>query len=231
MCGRFVQVEKPEFYAEHFGVDFVRTETLRPSWNVAPTTSVYAVASHDDERVLTSFRWGLIPSWAKDPKIGSRAINARSETAAEKPMFRSSFAKRRCLIPIDGFYEWERKQKGKLPHYIYSTDSKPLSVAGLWSIWNDPSTDDRLLTCTILTGKPNELLSSIHDRMPINIPQENWEAWLDPENADKEEVRALMSTYPADLMAEHPVSTLVNKVSNNTSDLLTPLETPAVDQT
>jgi putative SOS response-associated peptidase YedK len=230
MCGRFVQVEKPEFYAEHFGVEFVRTETLRPSWNVAPTTNVYAVASHDDERVLTSFRWGLIPSWAKDPKIGGRAINARSETAADKPMFRSSFTKRRCLIPVDGFYEWERKAKGKLPHYIYATNGKPLPVAGLWSSWNDPETDERLLTCTILTGEPNELLGTIHDRMPIIIPEGNWEAWLDPDNADKEAIRALMTTYPADLMAEHPVSTLVNKVANNTADLLTPLVTPAVGQ-
>lgn len=230
MCGRFVQVEKPEFYAEHFGADFVRTETLRPSWNVAPTTKVYAVADHDGDRILTSFRWGLIPSWAKDPRIGNRAINARSETAADKPMFRSSFTKRRCLIPVDGFYEWERKQKGKLPHYIYGSDGKPLPAAGLWSIWNDPETDERLLTCTILTGKPNELLGKIHDRMPIIIPEGNWDAWLDPANADKEAVRALMGTYPADLMAEHPVSTLVNKVSNNTADLLTPLETSAVDQ-
>ena len=229
MCGRFVQVEKPEFYAEHFGVDFVRTETLRPSWNVAPTTNVYAVADHDGERVLTSFRWGLIPSWAKDPKIGNRAINARSETAADKPMFRSAFTKRRCLIPVDGFYEWERKEKGKLPHYIYASNAKPLPAAGLWSVWNDPETEERLLTCTILTGKPNELLSKIHDRMPIIIPEGSWEAWLDPDNADKEAVRALMGTYPADLMAEHPVSTLVNKVSNNTADLLTPLETSAFD--
>jgi putative SOS response-associated peptidase YedK len=229
MCGRFVQVEKPEFYAEHFGVDFVRTETLKPSWNVAPTTTVYAVASHDDARVLTSFRWGLIPFWAKDPKIGSRAINARSETAPDKPMFRDSFAKRRCLIPIDGFYEWERKEKGKLPHYIYSSDGQPLSVAGLWSTWNDPATDDRLLTCTILTGKPNKLLSVIHDRMPIIIPKDDWEDWLNPDNTEKEAIRSLMGTYPAGLMAEHPVSTLVNKVANNTPDLLTRLETPVVE--
>lgn len=228
MCGRFVQVEKPEFYAEHFGVDFVRTETLRPSWNVAPTTTIYAVAQHGDERVLTSLRWGLIPSWAKDPKIGGRAINARSETAADKPMFRSSFTKRRCLIPIDGFYEWERKEKGKLPHYIYATDGKPLSVAGLWSVWNDPDTDERLLTCTVLTGEPNELLATIHDRMPVIIADGDWEAWLDPQNTDKDAIRALMGVHPAGLMAEHAVSTLVNKVANNTVDLLTPLETPVV---
>jgi putative SOS response-associated peptidase YedK len=229
MCGRFVQVEKPELYAEYFGAEFVRTETLRQSYNVAPTSHVYAIADHGKDRVLTSFRWGLIPSWAKERKIGARTINARSETAADKPMFRSSFVKRRCLIPIDGFYEWERTTKGKLPHYIYSDDGSPLPIAGLWSAWNDPDTDERLLTCTILTGSPNPLLARIHDRMPIIMPPERWDAWLDPALTDKETINGLMTTYPADLMDEHAVSTLVNRVQNNTIDLITPLETPIVD--
>ncbi len=226
MCGRFVQVEKPEFYAEHFGAQFVRTETLRQRYNVAPTARVYAVAEHNDDRVLTSFRWGLVPSWAKEAKIGARAINARAETAADRPMFRSSFAKRRCLIPIDGFFEWERKAKGKLPHYIYSADGNPLPVAGLWSSWRDPETDERLLTCTILTGPPTPLVAKIHDRMPIVMPPERWDAWLDTSVTDKETVRALMGTYPADLMDEHAVSTLVNDVQNDSIDVITPLTTP-----
>lgn len=230
MCGRFVQVEKPEFYAEHFGAEFVRTETLTQNYNVAPTTHVYAVAEHEGDRVLTSFRWGLVPFWAKDIKIGSRSINARSETAATKPMFRSSFEKRRCLIPMDGFYEWERKAKGKLPHYIYAADNKPLPVAGLWSSWNDPETDERVLTCTILTTSPNDLLSSIHNRMPVVLPQDQWSSWLDPDNHDTDALQQLMAPYPSALMAEHPVSTLVNKVANNTADLVEPLATPAVDQ-
>lgn len=229
MCGRFVQVEKPEFYAEHFGAEFVRTETLKQRYNVAPTTQVYAIAEHEDARVLTSFRWGLIPSWAKDRKVGARTINARSETVADKPMFRSSFAKRRCLIPIDGFYEWERKTKGKLPHYIYATDGKPLPVAGLWSSWHDPQADERLLTCTILTIAPNPLLAKIHDRMPVILPPDLWDAWLDPSNTDTEILKELIDVYPADLMTEHPVSTLVNKVHNDTPDLIRPLDTPAVD--
>lgn len=231
MCGRFVQIEKPEFYAEHFGVELVRTEPLGKRYNVAPTTRVYAVAEHDDTRVLTSFRWGLIPSWAKDPRIGAKAINARSETAAEKPMFRSSFARRRCLIPMDGFYEWERKAKGKLPHYVHAVDGSPLPVAGLWSSWNDPVTDERLLTCTVLTGPPNQLVEKIHDRMPVILPRDRWDAWLDPDNTDVEGLRALLDVYPADRMTEHPVSTLVNKVSNDVPELIEPLETPIVDQT
>ncbi len=228
MCGRFVQVEKPEFYAENFGAEFVRTETLRQSYNVAPTSQVYAVVEHEGDRSLTSFRWGLIPSWAKEKKIGAKTFNARSETAAEKPMFRSSFTKRRCIIPVDGFYEWERRAKGKLPHYIYGVDTKPLPAAGLWSIWKDPETDELLRTCTILTGTPNGLIESLHDRMPVIMPEANWGAWLDPELTDKESIKALMGVYPAELMAEHPVSTLVNKVQNNTPDLLTPIEIPPV---
>lgn len=227
MCGRFVQVEKPEFYAEHFGAEFVRSEPLRQSYNVAPTSIVYTIVSHDDERVLTTMRWGLIPSWAKDRKLGARTFNARSETAAQKPMFRSSFAKRRCLIPMDGFYEWQRRDKGKLPHYIFGADNKPLPVAGLWSVWHDPETEERLVTCTILTTGPNALMEDIHDRMPVMMPPDRWSAWLDPDLTDKETIGALMELYPVELMKEYAVSTLVNKVQNNTADLLVPLETPA----
>ena len=230
MCGRFVQVEKPEFYAEHFGAEFVRTETLRESYNVAPTSQVYAVAEHvsedDVERTLTSMRWGLIPSWAKEKKIGARTFNARSETAAEKPMFRSSFTKRRCIIPVDGFYEWERKAKGKLPHYVHSSDGGPLPAAGLWSIWNDPETDERIVSCTILTGTPNSLIDKLHDRMPVIMAPDRWDAWLDPSLNEKDLIKDLMAVYPAELMVEYPVSTLVNKVQNNTVDLITPLEMP-----
>ncbi|MDJ0790592.1 MAG: SOS response-associated peptidase [Acidimicrobiia bacterium] len=229
MCGRFVQVEKPEFYAEHFGAEFVRTETLKQNYNVAPTNEVYAVAEHDGDRVLTSFRWGLVPFWAKDVKIGAKSINARVETAATKPTFRDSFAKRRCLVPVDGFYEWQRKDKGKLPHYIHGADDKPLALAGLWSSWTDPETDERLLTCTVITGTPNELVEPIHDRMPMILPPERWAGWLDRENRDVDDLQAMLTTYPSELMAEHPVSTLVNKVANNTPDLIEPLETPAVD--
>jgi putative SOS response-associated peptidase YedK len=229
MCGRFVQVEKPEFYAEHFGAEFVRTETHQVNYNVAPTTQIYSIVEHKSERVLTSFRWGLVPHWAKDLKIGSKSINARSETASTKPMFRTSFANRRCLIPVDGFYEWERKTKGKLPHFIFGRDNKPLPVAGLWSSWHNPETEERVLTATLLTGKPNRLLEGIHDRMPVIVPPEYWNVWLDPSNNDVDSLNDLMDVYPAELMAEYPVSTLVNKVANNTPDLIVRLETPAVD--
>jgi len=229
MCGRFVQVEKPEFYAEHFGAEFIRTETITPSWNVAPTMQVYAAVEHDGERVLTSFRWGLVPFWAKDLKIGSRAINARAETAPDKPMFRDSFAQKRCLVPLDGFYEWERKAKGKLPHYIHSADGSPLAAAGLWSSWKDRSTDERVLTCTILTGEPNDVLAPLHDRMPAILPETSWDEWLARDNTDVASLRRLLTVYPSETLVEYPVSTLVNNVRNDSIDLLTPLETGAVD--
>ncbi|MGI9666161.1 MAG: SOS response-associated peptidase [Acidimicrobiia bacterium] len=229
MCGRFVQVEKPEFYAEHFGAEFVRTETLQTNYNVAPTEKVYAVAEHDGDRALTSFRWGLVPFWAKDKKIGSRSINARSETAATKPTFKSSFERRRCLIPADGFYEWQRKEAGKLPHYITSAEGTPLPLAGLWASWKDPETEEKLLTCTILTGKPNSLMEPIHDRMPIILPKDKWSAWLDPGFQDVDALSGLMHPLPSDQLKAYPVSTLVNKVANKTADLITPLTTGAVD--
>jgi putative SOS response-associated peptidase YedK len=229
MCGRFVQVEKPEFYAEHFSTEFVRTETITPSFNVAPTMQVYAASEYDGQRMLTSFRWGLVPFWAKDIKIGSRAINARAETAYRKPMFRDAFASKRCLIPMDGFYEWERKEKGKLPHFITSTTGRPLTAAGLWSSWKNPQTDERVLTCTVLTGRPNDVLEPIHDRMPCFLPEEHWGAWLDRDNDNIESLRSMLTVYPGSEMVEHPVSTLVNNVRNDSADLIIPLETGAVD--
>ena len=153
MCGRFVQTQEAENYGAYFSVDVVQTEEILRSWNVAPTKQVYAVAEHDGERMLGTFGWGLVPFWAKDRKIGARLINARVETAGVKPAFRDSFAARRCIVPADGFYEWEPKDRGKLPHYFYATDRSPLALAGLWASWKDPESGDRVRTCTIVTGE------------------------------------------------------------------------------
>ncbi len=230
MCGRFVQQHDAAFYADSFQVETIRTDALPASFNVAPTDSVYAVAEHEGERILGSFRWGLIPHWAKDRRIGARSINARSETAADKPAFRDSFLKRRCLIPADGFYEWQRLPEGKLPHYIYSADTKPLALAGLWSNWKDPETGEWVRTCTILTGDPNGLVADIHDRMPVILPEDAWEDWLDRGNRDRGHLESLLTTFPEEAMAEHPVSTLVNKVANNFSTCIEPLDSGAVGQ-
>jgi putative SOS response-associated peptidase YedK len=204
MCGRFVQALEPRIYGEYFGVDSIKTEALDPSWNVAP--------------------W-----WAKDRKRAARNINARSETVASKPAFRDSFAKRRCIVPADGFYEWERKPKGKLPHFIYADSGHPLALAGLWASWRDPDTDERITTCTIITGPPNDTVARLHDRMPIILAPEAWEVWLDSENDDQELLQSLLRVHPEKGVAEHAVSTLVNKVANNVPECIAPLETGAVD--
>lgn len=228
MCGRFVQAHRPEFYAEHFGVEAMRTPALAPSWNVAPTDEVYAVAEHAGERLLGTFRWGLLPWWAKDRKAAARNINARSETVAEKPAFRDSFVSRRCLIPADGFFEWERKPKGKLPHFIHAVTDEPLALAGLWSSWRDPETDERVRTCTILTGDPNDLVAKLHNRMPIILNRSAWDAWLDPSTEDRKGLEELLR-HSAPPLVEHAVSTLVNKVANNVPECIAPLETGAVE--
>jgi putative SOS response-associated peptidase YedK len=230
MCGRFVQAADPSVYATFFGVAEVVTEALQPSYNVAPTDAVYAVAEHDGVRQLGSFRWGLLPFWAKDRKMAARNINARSETVATKASFRESFARRRCLVPADGFYEWQQLERGKLPHYITSQDGHPLALAGLWSSWRDPESDERVATCTILTGAPTEFMRPIHDRMPVILPAPTWDRWLDPTLHETDELHRVLAAADPHLRA-HPVSTLVNKVSNNVPELIHPLDTPVAEQT
>lgn len=229
MCGRFVQAQPLDVYAAAFGVGIVKTESLKPSYNVAPTDPVYAVAEYKGDRILGTFRWGLVPWFSQDRKKAARAINARAETVATLRSFRDSFARRRCLIPADGFYEWETKEKGKLPHYIHPADHEPMAFAGLWASWKDPETGEKLRTCTIITSDPNELVKPIHDRMPVILPRDDWSDWLDEEAEDTESLLALLRPAADGTLAEHPVSTLVNKVANNIPELIVPLETGAVD--
>lgn len=223
MCGRFVQAHDPSEYAEHFAASLAVPEALAPSWNVAPTDSVYAVAEHRGTRMLGTFRWGLIPWFAKDMKIGARQINARAETVHTKASFKESFTGRRCIVPADGFYEWEKREEGgKLPHFIHRADGAPLALAGLWASWRDPE-GERVTSCTIITTTPNELLESIHDRMPVVLPSDAWAQWLDPEFSDESALRSLLVPYDSRAMAEYPVSTLVNSVKNNYADCIAPL--------
>jgi len=230
MCGRFVQAHDPSEYAVAFAARLVVTGAIPPSYNVAPTDPVFAVAEHDGQRLLGTFRWGLIPWWAKDRKIAARNINARAETVADKAAFRESFTSRRCLIPADGFYEWQVRPKGKLPFYVYAADGAPLALAGLWASWKDPVTEERVRTCTIITGRPNALVAEIHDRMPVVLPPETWGPWLDPANDEPGPLLGLLDVFPAEAMARHPVSTLVNTVANNLPECIAPLTTGAVEQ-
>jgi len=223
MCGRFTLSSPLDVYAEYFEATELRTEALHASWNVAPTDPVYAVAEHDGRRQLGAFRWGLVPHWADDARIGAKLINARAESLLDKPAFREAFARRRCLVPADGFYEWERLPEGKLPHYFFHQDGSPLAFAGLWAGWTDKGTGERLRTCAIVTGEPNELLAPIHDRMPVILGHEAWEAWLDPANHDTGALAGLLVPYPAARLVEHAVSSLVNSVKNNLPELVAPL--------
>ena len=222
--------------AEEFHVDEIKVDDELPErFNVAPTLDVYAVAEskRSGQRQLGSFRWGLVPSWAKDPSVGNRMINARAETLADKPAFKRILLRRRCIIPADGFYEWQRKGddgargKGrKQPFYIRRKDGRPLAIAGLWEVWKPKDDPDAewLRSCTIITGPPNDLVGRIHDRMPVILPEAAWDTWLDPEVEDIDLVQGLLVPYPADGLEAFPITTEVNNVKNEGPHLIDPLE-------
>ena len=221
MCGRFVAASDPEGLIRFLMVDDRRAPDLPANYNVAPTQDVYAAAVHDDRRYLVAFRWGLVPSWADDPRVGARMINARAETLAERPAFREAFQARRCLIPADGYYEWKVEGGRKVPHFIHRMDGQPIAFAGLWASWrdrDDPTT--RLRTCTIITREADPAIRSLHDRMPVALPQDVWTAWLDPATDEIELRAALAEAGPR--LEFRAVSERVNNHRNNGPELLTP---------
>jgi putative SOS response-associated peptidase YedK len=217
MCGRYTLSTPAGRLAEEFQLD--STAEISPSYNVAPTQQVAAVVEDEGGRRLEMFRWGLVPFWAEDPEIGSRMINARSETAPEKPSFRRAFRGRRCLIAADGFYEWKRENGGKQPYYFRMQDGRPFAFAGLWESWEKG--DGTLRTCAILTTRANSVLEGIHDRMPVILPHDAYNAWLDPD-ADREELGELMIPYPNDDLETYPVSRFVNSPRNNDERCIEP---------
>ena len=217
MCGRYTLSTPAGRLAEEFQLD--STVEITPSYNVAPTQQVAAVLEDEGGRRLEMLRWGLVPSWAEDPEIGARMINARSETAPEKPSFRSAFRRRRCLIAADGFYEWKRENGGKQPYYFRMHDGRPFAFAGLWESWEKG--DGVLRTCAILTTRANSVLQDIHDRMPVILPHDAYNAWLDPD-ADREELGELMVPYSYDDLETYPVSRFVNSPRNNDERCIEP---------
>jgi putative SOS response-associated peptidase YedK len=217
VCGRFSITGDLDFYAEYFGVDEVLAERLEPNWNVAPTDPVYVVAEREGVRTLGSMPWGLVPHWAKDTR--SIHINSRAETVASNAAFRESFARRRCLIPADGFYEWEPKEAGGAPHWIYRADGHPMAFAGIWASRLGPDTDVWQRTCSIITTTADGAVSPIHDRMPVSLQPSVWVAWLDRGLQDPEAVTGLLQTIDPELIMEHAVSRLVNSVKNNGPEL------------
>jgi putative SOS response-associated peptidase YedK len=221
MCGRFTLTADPAQLQDALpGVSIPQGISAR--FNIAPTQPV-AVVPNNGENKLDFFVWGLIPSWAKDPEIGNRMINARAETLAEKPSFRTAFRRRRCLIPADGFYEWKQADgKGKIPMYIHLKSGKPFAFAGLWDIWN--STDgSTIYSCTIITGQPNSLVETIHNRMPVILRPEFYSKWLDPAEQRPEDLTPMFAPYPASEMEAYPVSKLVNSPQNDLPELVRPL--------
>lgn len=213
MCGRFALIVDASVLADVFDVD--PPQDLKPRFNIAPTQNVPVVRSGDrGERECSMLRWGLVPSWAKEEKIGARMINARSETAAEKPSFRSAVKTRRCLVPTSGFYEWVKGPDGKQPHFIHFADARLFAFAGLWERWSKGE-HGTLETFTILTTTPNGLMAELHDRMPVILPPGAFAEWLDPNPLPPERLHELMAPHPADGMEAYPVSTHVNRPQND----------------
>lgn len=258
MCGRFVTTSSAEDIAAYFGASLAESlaQSLALSdsgspdapdaehlpgrdanYNVAPTNDVLGIVDPmgiADEQghvrpEVRSYQWGLVPSWAKDVKIGSKMINARAETIAEKPAFKGLFRKHRLIVPMDGFYEWQvvAGQKAKQPMFIHRADGQPLAVAGMWAAWRDKALGDGapwLHTCTVITTEANATMAPVHDRMPVLLPADRWDEWLDPTNQDTDALAHLLVPAPDDLLVMHPVSTAVNNVRNKGAELIERIE-------
>ncbi len=228
MCGRYVSATPPDQVAAYFEAEAPEV-ALDASYNVAPTDDVYAVVSDGTSRHLDAFHWGLVPLWAKEAKIGSKLINARAETLAEKNAYKSAFARRRCLIPADGFYEWKAHPtlaKGKKqPYFVHQPSGEPLAIAGLWEVWRGPARDQEpMRSCTIITTAANEPMAALHGRMPVILPSSAWDLWLDRSQDDLELLGRLLAPADASVITMHPVSTEVNDVRHDGEHLVEELE-------
>jgi putative SOS response-associated peptidase YedK len=237
MCGRYVTARAASDLVADFGARELVGEDTRPSWNVAPTQRVPIVTErlekHTGEivRRIETARWGLVPAWAKDPSVGSRAINARSETVLEKPTFRSAAVKRRAITPAMGYYEWQKEGSRKIPTYLHPGDEeRPLAFASLFEFWRDKSVEDPdahgawLMTSTILTRPASDALGHIHDRSPLVLPEEMWAEWLDPELTEKSAIAGFIEQVPEPHLIPRVVGPEVGQVRNNGPELIQPAE-------
>ena len=198
MCGRFVLITNLKNIQKNFNIQEVSCES-QPSWNIVPNQSVPVIIRHNGINQLVCYRWGLIPSWAKDPSIADKLINARAETVDKKPSFRDAFKKRRCLIVADGFYEWKREGKSKIPLYFNLKSGRPFGFAGLYETWMSPDKKE-INTCVIITTEANELIAPVHDRMPVILSSDQERAWLDSDTFDVPVLKSILKPYPADEM-------------------------------
>ena len=228
MCGRYSLATPAEKVAEHFGLDEV--PALSPRYNIAPAQSVATVRRTTDREtpVLEFRRWGLIPPWAKDPGIGSRMINARVETVAEKPSFRAAFRRRRCLVPADGFYEWKPHPKRRQPHHVRLASGELFGLAGLFEAWESPE-GERIESCTLLTTAADAALRALHDRMPIILDPEHYRRWLDPDLQDPEAILSLTRANLSDRLRFRPVAFRVNDPKNDDPRCIEPIEPAELD--
>lgn len=245
MCGRFVSTSPPDEIAKYFGATEVDERLEGPNYNVAPTQDVYAVLEDGGVRRVEALHWGLIPFWAKEAKVGNRMINARSDKVATSGAYKHAFKKRRCIIPADGFYEWSKVpgRKNKQPWFIHRPDDEPIAFAGLWEVWRpqsqaardgvpgaeDQRSEDELVSCTIITGEPNDKIAEIHDRMPVMLPPDAWDTWLDPEVQDTDLLGKFLVPAPSSLITFHPVSTEVNNVRNQGPHLVDEVDPEAAE--
>ena len=238
MCGRYASFREDQAIADEFAVATVADEVrlLPPSWNVAPTDGVRMVVERADRttgeitRQLRVARWGLLPSWAKDPSIGGRLINARVETVTDKPAFRKAAAQRRAIVPMDGYYEWQKTDAGKVPYFLTADEGTPegLAAAGLYELWRDPSRPDDdparwLVTVTVITTAATDALGHIHDRTPLLLPPPLWDQWLDVALTSPDDVRSLLETVPEPHLRPREVSRAVGNVRNNGPELVEPV--------
>ncbi|MEP7031306.1 MAG: SOS response-associated peptidase [Pseudolabrys sp.] len=229
MCGRYTIIASPEALRALFGYE--EQPNFPPRYNVAPTQPIPIVRLIDGKRHFALVRWGLLPSWVKDPKAFSLLINARGESAAEKPAFRAAMKRRRCLIPADGFYEWKPAGARKQPYFIHQKSGQPFAFAGLWETWTGPNGEE-LETAAIVTTSANRTLQPVHDRMPVILPPDQFDFWLDNANVEPAAASALIRPAPEDLLEAYPISTDVNRVANDNPKLveqvveMTPTEAP-----
>ena len=219
MCGRFTQERPASELAEIFAAEPLRDDP-GAHFNVAPTDEATVVVQREDRRAVTGYRWGLIPHWATDAKVGSRMFNARAETLTTSPAFRDAFRRKRCLVPVDSFYEWKREGTIRQPYRVVRRDGRPLALAGLWAGWHDPATQIVRRTFTIVTTSPNKALADLHDRMPVIVPQGAWDRWLDPTPPDPAELLGLLLPTDDIELEIYPVERLVNDVRRDGPELI-----------
>ena len=223
MCGRFTQRRDPSEIAQIFGADLADDDLTGERYNVAPTDRVTVVVERDDRRLVEAHRWGLVPSFAADPSGAARLINARAETVHSTPAFRTAFARRRCIVPADGFYEWQRRGRVSQPYLIRPPDGSGIALAGLWSVWREQGSDQWLRSCAVVTTAANRLVAELHDRMPVIVPPEAWAAWLDPTLAGSA-LSPLLRPAPEQSLELVPVSRRVNDPRCEGPDLVVPIE-------